>query len=64
MKVSPKSITIDGCPLIVEENPIIECQGALTVFRVGIYCQHVELNGDTHHNQEPTPIYDQLKGKE
>lgn len=52
-KVSPKSIIIDELPLTVEENPTIEYQGALTVIRVGIYCQHVELNGDAHLEHKP-----------
>lgn len=59
-KVSPKSIIIDGLPLTVLENPTIEHLGDLTVIHVGIFCQHVEIDGDTHQPDEPTPIYDQV----
>ena len=59
-KVSPKSVTIDGFPITVLEDPTIEQTDSLTVLHVGIFCQHVELNGDTHQLDEATPIYDQI----
>lgn len=60
--ITPRSVTIDGVPLIVrEDGPIIEPIGLdMSIVHIPVIAEHVTIQGDTHHPDEPAPIYDQL----
>ncbi|MDK7047779.1 hypothetical protein QP324_04210 [Corynebacterium sp. UMB0012] len=61
--ISPRSITLDGIPLLhSDEAPTVETVApGLHRVRLTVYADRIQLDGDNHHNPEPTPIYDQLK---
>jgi len=63
VNISPRGITLDGIPLLLsDEAPIVETLAPdLHRVHLTVYASHVQLDGDTHHTPEPTPIYDQLK---
>ena len=60
--ITPRSVTIDGVPLIAhEDGPRVDTLGAdLSIVHIPVIAEHVTLQGDTHQLDEPTPIYDQL----
>lgn len=60
--ITPRSITLDGIPLIVrEDGPRIEPVGAgVSIVHLPVIARTVTVAGDTHDPDEPTPIYDQL----
>ena len=60
--ITPRSVTLDGVPLIVhEDGPRIDPTGAgVSIVHLPVIAQNVTLHGDNHHSDEPTPIYDQL----
>lgn len=63
INLSPRSITLDGIPLLHgDEAPTIETVApGLHRVRLTVYADRIQLDGDTHDSPEPTPIYDQLK---
>lgn len=63
IRVSPRGITLDGIPLLhSDEAPTVETISPdLHRVRLTVYASRIQLDGDTHHTPEPTPIYDQLK---
>lgn len=65
INISPRSITIDGIPLLHSDAaPTVETLAPdLHLVHLTVYASRIQLDGDTHHNPEPTPIYDQLKGQ-
>ena len=65
INITPRSITLDGIPLIhSEEAPTIETiLPNLHRVHLTIYAGHIQLDGDNHHTPEDTPIYNQLKEK-
>lgn len=63
INIAPRGITLDGIPLLhSEEAPTIETISP-NIHRVHltVYASHIQLDGDTHHTPEDTPIYNQLK---
>lgn len=65
INLSPRSIALDGIPLLhSDEVPTMESI-APGLYRVHltVYADSIQLDGDSHSNHEPTPIYDQLKGQ-
>lgn len=63
INISPRSITLDGIPLLhSDETPTVETL-APDLYRVNltVYASRVQLRGDNHNEPETTPIYDQLK---
>lgn len=62
--ITPRSVTIDGIPLTVDETgprvEQIDPDYPLSIVHIPIIAEHVTLQGDTHDPDEPTPIYDQL----
>lgn len=60
--ITPRSVTLDGVPLVVhEDGPRVDTLGAdLSIVHIPVITRTVTLQGDTHHPDEPTPIYDQL----
>nr|DAL41044.1 MAG TPA_asm: hypothetical protein [Caudoviricetes sp.] len=60
--ITPRSVTIDGQRLTVEESgPRIDPIGAgVSIVHLPVIARTVTLQGDTHDPDEPTPIYDQL----
>ncbi|OFP63524.1 hypothetical protein HMPREF2978_00650 [Corynebacterium sp. HMSC074C01] len=63
INVSPRGITLDGLPLLhSDEAPRVETLSPnLHRVHLAVYADSVQLDGDTHHTPEATPIYDQLK---
>ena len=60
--ITPRSVTLDGVPLIVrEDGPRIDPIGAgVSIVHIPVIARTVTVAGDTHNPDEPTPIYDQL----
>lgn len=60
--ITPRSITLDGIPLTVDETgPIIEPIGLdMSIVHIPVIARTAIISGDTHDPDEPTPIYDQL----
>lgn len=60
--ITPRSVTLDGAPLIVrEDGPHIEPVGAgVSIVHLPVIARTVTLQGDTHDPDEPTPVYDKL----
>lgn len=60
--ITPRSVTLDGVPLIVhEDGPRIDPTGAgVSIVHLPVIAQNVTLQGDNHQLDEPTPTYDQL----
>lgn len=65
INISPRSITLDGIPLLhSDEAPTVETLApGIHRVRLTVYADRIQLDGDSHSNHEPTPIYDQLKGQ-
>lgn len=63
INIAPRGIALDGIPLLhSDEAPTVETVAPdLHRVHLTVYASHVQLDGDNHHNPEPTPIYDQLK---
>lgn len=63
LRISPRNITLDGIPLLhSDETPTIETISPnLHRVHLTVYASHIQLDGDTHHTPEDTPIYNQLK---
>lgn len=63
INISPRSIALDGIPLLhSDEAPTVETVAPdLHRVHLTVYASHVQLDGDSHQSPEPTPIYDQLK---
>lgn len=64
INISPRSITLDGIPLLhSDEAPAIETISPnLHLVHLTVYADRIQLDGDSHYNGEETPIYDLLKG--
>lgn len=65
VEIGRRKFNVDGTPLIVSRDaPSPEIQPiegtGLAIVTVGILCDTVILDGDSHDSPEPTPIYDQL----
>lgn len=62
--ITPRSITLDGVPLIVHEaGPRVEQVDPaypLSIVHLPVIANTVTLQGDTHDPDEPTPVYDKL----
>lgn len=65
VEISPRSVRIDGLPVVVEmSGPRIDQLGPdLHVVHIPLIARTVTLTGDTHHPDAGTPIYDQLKAE-
>lgn len=63
IRVSPRSITLDGIPLLhSDEAPTVETLApGIHRVRLTVYADSIQLDGDNHHTPEATPIYYQLK---
>ena len=63
INISTRSITLDGIPLLhSDEAPTVETLAPdLHRVHLTVYADHIQLDGDNHHDAEETPIYDQLK---
>ena len=63
IRVSPRGVTLDGLPLLhSDEPPTIETlRPDIHLVHLAVYADSVQLDGDTHHTPEDTPIYYQLK---
>lgn len=63
IRISPRSITLDGIPLLhSDEAPTVETVApGIHRVRLTVYADSIQLDGDSHHAPEPTPIYDQIK---
>ena len=63
INISPRSITLDGIPLLhSDEAPTVETLAPdLHRVHLTVYADRIQLDGDSHSNHESTPIYDQLK---
>lgn len=59
--ITPRSVTLDGVPIIVhEDGPRIDPIGAgVNIVHIPVFARTVTLQGDAHDPDEPTPIYDQ-----
>lgn len=59
--ITPRGVTLDDVPLTVhEDGPSIESFGPVQIVHIPVIAEDVTLQGDNHHSDEPTPIYDQL----
>lgn len=59
--ITPRSVTLDGVPLTVhEDGPSVEPFGPVQIVRIPVIAELATLQGDTHHPDEPTPVYDKL----
>lgn len=63
VNISPRSITLDGIPLLhSDEAPTVETLApGLHRVHLTVYASRIQLRSDSHDEPEPTPIYDQLK---
>lgn len=63
IRVSPRGITLDGIPLLhSEEFPTVETLApGIHLVHLAVYADSIQLDGDSHHTPEATPIYDRLK---
>lgn len=63
LRISPRGITLDGLPILHSDEDITIKVLRHDIHRVHltIYADSVQLDGDTHHTPEATPIYDRLK---
>lgn len=63
--ITPTSVHLDGHQLTIHQTgPRIEQidpQHPLSIVHLPVIAETVELHGDNHHPDEPTPIYDQVK---
>lgn len=63
INISPRSITLDGIPLLhSDETPTVETLApGLHRVHLTVYADRIQLDGDNHHAPEDTPIYNQIK---
>lgn len=62
INISPRSITLDGIPLLhsYESPDVKKLEPNLYRVDLTVYADVIQLDGD-HHTSGPTPIYDQLR---